>query len=59
MEKINSTSSYRARKVTVNVLIHILLAVLSFVWIFPVLWIIMTSFRAEQGSYVPYFFPKA
>lgn len=59
MEKINSTSSYRARKVTVNVLIHILLAVLSFIWIFPVLWIIMTSFRAEQGSYVPYFFPKA
>ena len=59
MEKINNTSSYKTKKVIVNVLIHILLAVLSFIWVFPVLWIIMTSLRAEQGSYVPYFLPKA
>lgn len=42
-----------------NVLIHIMLAVLASVWVFPILWVVMTSFRAEKGSYVSTFFPKA
>lgn len=58
MEKINVTSSYRTKKIITNIFVHVILAILSFIWIFPVMWIVMTSFRAEQGSYVPYFFPK-
>lgn len=46
------------RKVLVNVLVHMLLAVLAFIWIMPIFWIILTSFRAEKGSYVSTFFPK-
>ncbi len=42
-----------------NVIIHIILGILSFIWVAPILWVIMTSFRAEQGSYPTTFFPKA
>ena len=45
------------RKV-VNILVHILLAVLSAIWVLPIFWIVLTSFRAEKGSYVSTFFPK-
>jgi arabinogalactan oligomer/maltooligosaccharide transport system permease protein len=37
---------------------YIVLTVLSVIWVFPVLWIVLTSLRAEQGYYVGYFFPK-
>ena len=49
----------KRKKTISNVLVHILLAVLAAIWVFPVLWVIMTSFRAEKGSYVSTFFPKA
>jgi len=55
MKKYNS---YRRKKTTANVLSYALLSVLSVVWIFPIAWVIMTSFRGEGGSYAPYFFPK-
>lgn len=42
-----------------NTIVHIVLAILAIIWVFPILWVIMTSFRAEQGSYVSTFFPKA
>ena len=37
---------------------YILLTILGVIWMFPVLWILLTSLRAEQGYYVGYFFPK-
>lgn len=37
---------------------HILLAVLALIWLFPIFWIIMTSLRGEPGSYFTTFFPK-
>lgn len=42
----------------VNFLVHVLLAVLAFIWVLPIIWIVLTSFRAEPGSYVSTFFPK-
>ncbi len=47
------------RKVAVNVLVHVFLAVLAVIWVTPIFWIILTSFRAEPGSYVNSFFPKS
>ena len=41
-----------------NFFIHVFLAMLAAVWVLPIFWIILTSFRAEQGSYVSTFFPK-
>lgn len=52
-------SSWRLGRNIGNSLVHVLLAVLSFVWVFPIAWIIMTSFRAEKGSYISTFFPKS
>jgi arabinogalactan oligomer/maltooligosaccharide transport system permease protein len=46
------------RKTAGNVLIHGMLAVLAFIWVLPVIWIILTSFRGEKGSYVTTFLPK-
>ena len=37
---------------------YIALTVLGVIWLFPILWIVLTAFRAEQGYYVGYFIPK-
>ncbi len=55
MVKKNAPS---ARKRIVNILVHLLLALLAFVWVMPIVWIVLTSFRKEPGSYVNTFFPK-
>ena len=38
---------------------YIILVILSIIWLFPILWILLTSLRAEQGFYVGYFIPKS
>lgn len=55
-KKIHSASKKRFVN---NVMVHSILAVLSFIWVFPVLWVILTSFRAEKGSYVSSFLPHS
>ncbi len=42
-----------------NHMVHLLLAVLSIIWLLPIGLVLMTSFRAEPGSYVSYIIPKA
>lgn len=34
------------------------LTLLSVIWLIPIFWVVMTSFREEGGSYTSYFFPK-
>lgn len=58
MSKPTISSGVKVRKTFVNVLIHLFLAVLSFIWVLPIFWVILTSFRGEKGSYVTTFFPK-
>lgn len=36
---------------------YIVLTVLGAIWLFPIVWIVLTAFRAEQGYYVGYFIP--
>ena len=50
--------SAKAIRLRNNIFVHAILAVLAVVWMFPVLWVILTSFRGEKGSYVSSFFPK-
>lgn len=38
---------------------HTLLFVLSIIWIMPIVWVVLISFRKETGSFTPYFLPKA
>ncbi|SDB19905.1 arabinogalactan oligomer / maltooligosaccharide transport system permease protein [Pseudobutyrivibrio sp. YE44] len=37
---------------------YIALTIMGIIWMFPIVWIVLTSLRAEQGYYVGYFFPK-
>ncbi len=53
------TKSAKQTRLINNIIVHVVLAVLAFIWVFPVLWVVMTSFRAEKGSYVSTFFPKS
>ncbi len=59
MMKKEKTSSLKANRLIKNSLVHTLLAVLSAVWVFPIFWVVLTSFRAEKGSYMTTFLPKA
>ena len=51
--------SAKAAKLRNNIIVHTVLAILAAIWVFPVLWVVMTSFRAEKGSYVSTFFPQS
>ena len=46
------------RKTAINVLIHVLLAVLAVIWLLPIAWIVLTSFRAEPGAYTTTVLPQ-
>lgn len=35
------------------------LIIISIIWVTPILWTLLTSFRAEGGSFTPYFFPQS
>lgn len=48
----------KIRKSVSNVVVHIILAVLACIWVMPIFWVVLTSFREEKGSYVTTFFPK-
>lgn len=60
MSKTNNTpvTGVKVRKTIGNVFVHIILAILAFIWVLPIFWVILTSFRGEKGSYVTTFFPK-
>lgn len=51
--------SARKKRLINNTLVYVILAILAVIWVFPILWVVLTSFRAEKGSYVSTFFPKA
>lgn len=50
--------SVKARKRVTNIVVHAFLTVLSVIWLFPVFWIIMLSFREQKGQYITSFWPK-
>ncbi len=46
------------RRRLVNFLVHLLLAILAIIWVLPIFWIVLTSFRAEPGAYTSTFLPQ-
>ena len=59
MEKKHQENSRSPRKRIINFLVHVLLAVLALIWVMPIVWIVLTSFRAEPGAYTNTFLPKS
>ena len=49
----------KKKKIAKNILAHITLTILAVIWVMPLIWIILTSFRAQKGAYTSSFFPKA
>ncbi len=50
--------SIRVRSRIANTVIYIILTALSVVWLLPIVWLILMSFRAEPGAYTDYILPK-
>lgn len=53
-----STGSMKTRQLISNTIVHIFLAILAFIWVFPIFWVVLTSFRGEKGNYITSLFPK-
>ena len=46
------------RRRLINFLVHLMLAILAIIWVLPIFWIVLTSFRAEPGAYTNTFLPQ-
>lgn len=57
MEDVNYGSA-KSRRMINDTIVHVILAILAFIWVFPIIWVVLTSFRAEKGSYVSTFLPQ-
>ena len=54
----NIKTGYGMRTKIANAIIYVILTVLALIWIFPLVWLILQSFRAEKGAYTTYILPK-
>ncbi len=52
-------SNYRTRRRVANAGVYIVLTVLAVLWLLPIAYLILQSFRAEPGAYTPYLLPKS
>ena len=48
----------KAKRMITNAACYVLLTILSIIWVLPILFLILTSFREEGGSYKTYIWPK-
>ncbi len=51
-------SAAKTKRICVNSFVHVFLAVMCVVWLLPLVWIILHSFRAEPGQFVRTLLPK-
>ena len=58
MENAIKKNRMSPRRRVINILVHVFLAVLSAIWVLPIFWIVLTSFRAEKGAYTSTFLPQ-
>ncbi len=51
-------TGYKTRQRLADAAIYLLLTVLSVVWILPIVYLVILSFRKESGAFLPYLMPK-
>ena len=51
--------SYKGRRRAADAVIYIILTVLAIIWLLPIVYLILQSFRAEAGAYTSYIIPKS
>lgn len=44
-------NSAKMKKTATNTLVHVILSILAVIWVLPIVYVIMISFRGEEGSY--------
>ena len=52
------TKSLRKSEIASNVIVYVILTVLAVIWLLPIAWLILSSFRLEGGAFVKYVWPK-
>ena len=57
MSNMKKSGSVRLRRQVTDVIVHVFLAIMCVVWLIPLFWVIMHSFRATQGQYIQTFLP--
>ena len=50
--------SYRLSRLISDIVIYVILGILGIIWVSPLIWLVIHSFRKEGGVTVPYVFPK-
>lgn len=50
-------ASAKTKRFISNTIVHVILAIMAVIWLFPIFWVVLTSFRADKGSYISTFFP--
>ena len=56
---MSNVRSMKRHNLRLSVFLHTLLAVLALLWLLPVAWLLLSSFRAEPGAYTSYLLPKS
>ena len=56
---LHSSASAKTQKIVSSASVYVILSVLALIWLFPILWVVFTAFRAEPGSFSPEFIPKS
>ena len=47
-----STKSLKKSQIVSNAVVYVILTVLSIVWLLPIAWLLLSSFRLEGGPFV-------
>lgn len=48
----------KTKKLILSILLHLLLAVITFIWIIPIIWLVVTAFSGYKGIDISHFFPE-
>ena len=59
MIKVKKHRSLKHVRRMQNIATYIVLVIISLVWLIPFVYLVLHSFRAEPGAYVPYIIPKS
>lgn len=58
VKSTRQSSKMRTKRHVENAAVYVILIFLSVIWLIPIAWIVLTSFRAGGGAFVPEFIPK-
>ena len=48
----------KTKKLILSILLHLLLAVITFIWIIPIIWLVVTAFSGYKGIDISHFFQE-